>query len=79
MVLKSSIRIIFPKFFLPLKFPVKDTVRGTERNFVGRTAIIKVDVKPLLTLHYTTVSDVMLAMIGNPFSVVYLSVLFLRH
>ena len=37
------------------------------------TAIVKVDVKAL------TVSDVMLAMIGNPFSVVYLSVVLLRH
>ena len=36
-------------------------------------AIVKVDVKAL------TVSDVMLAMIGNPFSVVYLSVVLLRH
>ena len=36
-------------------------------------AIVKVDVKTL------TVSDVMLAMIGNPFSVVYLSVVLLRH
>ena len=43
------------------------------RSSRPQLTIVKVDVKAL------TVSDVMLAMIGNPFSVVYLSVVLLRH
>ena len=55
---------------LPPTFRVEEFFRSPYR--LGEAAagtIIKVDVKAL------TVSDVMLAMIANPFSVVYLSVL----
>ena len=54
---------------LPPTFRVEEFFRSPYRlGEAAAATIIKVDVKAL------TVSDVMLAMIANPFSVVYLSV-----